>query len=119
MKTLSILILIGTLSALIIGGIFAVTPVLAEAQPQAAAVEIASSIAEAIAPVTGDLATSDQAAPAAELTAADSAIVSASPFTISLEKDRSALEIQPEIETAEVAVESAANLQSFTASVLT
>ena len=118
MKSLSILILAGTLSALIIGGIFAVTPVLAEAQPQPVSEEIVSGPVQAVAPVTGDAAAIELAAPVTELSIADPAIVSASTFTVSLEKDWTALEIQPEIETVEVAVESASNLQSFVASVL-
>ncbi len=108
MKSLSILVLLGTLSAIIIGAFFAITP--ARAQDSAPAVAAASQEqAAVVAPVTGS---QEVAAPAveavapaaAEAAAVEPGVALAQTFTVSLQKDTSS----PVVEAAPAAAELAA-----------
>src|SRR3989304_1350771 len=102
MKSLSILILLGTITAIVLGVLFAFTPVFAKSENASPA--ISSSVSQPVAPMTGgsvDVAvgqapiTASQAqAPAAELSN-DPGLVLASTFSVSFEKDTaSALAVQ-------------------------
>ncbi|MCW5839272.1 MAG: hypothetical protein KIT29_05080 [Anaerolineales bacterium] len=115
MKSLSILVFLGTLSALIFGAMFAIKPV--SAQAAAPSDPPAPQSETVLAPVTGAEAP-QKGGPAA----ADPGAVLAQAFVINLQKDRSA----PAVDTAPVAAaESAAapapaqatTLQSFASSV--
>lgn len=107
MKSLSIFILLGTVTALIIGGLFGVTPVLAET----------NSPAEPAAPLTGDTLAVElaQAAPVVELVVDEPVSVAASALSVDIAKDFAA---QQEVE-AELAAqaEAAAAFNAFIASV--
>jgi hypothetical protein len=94
MKSLSTLILIGTVTALIIGGIFAVTPVFAEAQSKVQLQELNNSTAAVVAPVTGNPVESDPivAASSPETTLEDPGTVLESTFSIAVTKDWAAQE---------------------------
>lgn len=117
MKSLSILVLTGTLAALIIGGIFAVSPVFATPnQP------VEAQVADPVAPLTGTIAEQVAAEPvvaeADTATAAeDPGAALASTFTINLEKDRSSAE--EALESAAPAAEEQSSLNAFVASVST
>ena len=97
MKSLSRFILLGSISTLVIGGIFAVTPVLAETQPQVASVVLDSASPEAAPAAIGAGAGTefDPAAPVVGVPAADPAT-----FAVGLAKDWDALETQQEAEAA-------------------
>src|SRR3990172_7627995 len=94
MKLLSILILLSTIAAIVLGVLFAFTPVFAKSENASPA--ISSSAAQPVAPMTGgsvDVAvgqspiTASQAqAPAAELSN-DPGLVLANTFSVSFEKD--------------------------------
>lgn len=109
MKSLSILVFLGTLSALIFGAMFAIKPVSAQA---AAPSDAPAPQSEAVlAPVTGAEAP-QKGGPAA----ADPGAVLAQAFVINLQKDRSA----PAVDTAAApAPAQATTLQSFASSVST
>ena len=139
MKSLSILILLSTIAAIVLGVLFAFMPVFAKSENASPA--ISNSAAQPVAPMTGGSVdvTIEQApttasqgqAPAAELSN-DPGLALASTFSVSFEKDTaSALAVQEaeaqaealqaeqeaaqaEAETAETAV---ASLDSFVASV--
>ncbi|UYN90468.1 MAG: hypothetical protein KIT08_04320 [Anaerolineales bacterium] len=110
MKSLSILVLLGTLSAIIIGAFFAITP--ARAQDSA-------PVVAAVAPVTGS---PEVAAPAAEVAApvvAEAAAVEpgvalAQTFTVNLTKDTSSpvIETEPAVELAAVEAAPAAQAEA-------
>lgn len=110
MKSLSILILLGTLTALVIGGIFAVIPVLAEKSknPDAAPQEVASA-PEPVAPLTGEVAVDEpvvlEANDEVEL-ATETDETLATTFTLNIEKD-----------TAGALAAQEASFESFAASV--
>lgn len=116
MKSLSILVLTGTLAALIIGGIFAVTPVFATPSQPAEA-----QAAEPVAPLTGSVvAESEVAAVVAEESvsapaADDPGAALAGTFTISLEKDRGSAEVAQE--AAAPVAEQQSSFNDFVASV--
>jgi hypothetical protein len=117
MKSLSILLLLGTITAMIIGGIFAVSPVFAE--NQAASPDQSDNSVEPIAPVTGN--TAAQAAPvvANEQAAVPEQIAPvAIALTSSLEKDTASAEAQPET-TATEGSETVPSFDTFVASVST
>jgi len=96
MKSLSRFILLGSISTLVIGGIFAVTPVLAETQPQVASVVLDSASPEAAPAIGAGAGTEfDPAAPVVGVPAADPAT-----FAVGLAKDWDALETQQEAEAA-------------------
>jgi hypothetical protein len=125
MKSLSILILLGTVTALIIGGIFAVSPVFAQIPSESAPVQNDNNSEEAVAPVTGNLAVAEQAislsADIAEVSeeAATEAFVST--FSVGLDKDWTAQATLNDVVAAQAAfdVEAQASLAAFTASVST
>jgi hypothetical protein len=109
MKSLSILILLGTLTALVIGVFFAVRPASAEitqidepAQPAAA---------EPVTPLTGEVAAETVVLEASNETDAPAEIAAAA-FAANLEKDTAGALVAQEAE-----VESAASFESFAASV--
>jgi len=125
MKSLSILVLLGTISAILLGVVFAVTPVLAQSNAQTQETNLASS--QPVAPVTGNSAAvsaaGEAAAPVAESNAnADPGLVLASTFSVNLQKDTASAqaaqeaEAQAEAEAQEVA-QSVASFDSFVASV--
>jgi hypothetical protein len=98
MKSLSILILLGTITALVVGGIFAVTPVLASTPEEASA-------AQPLAPVTGAVAAEAELAqlpaPAAIAeNAVDPGTVLANTFSVSIQKDTAGALAQQEAEAA-------------------
>ena len=96
MKSLSRFILLGSISTLVIGGIFAVTPVLAETQPQVASVVLDSASPEAAPAIGAGAGTEfDSAAPVVGVPVADPAT-----FAVGLAKDWDALETQQEAEAA-------------------
>jgi hypothetical protein len=125
MKPLSILILLGTLTALVIGGLFAVTPALADNSPKditnQAFVE-APAAAEAVvenapvAPTTGQVIPLELA----ETNTEEPGLVLGSAFSTEFGKDSAALEIQqaaaPAGETQAAPI-AANNLESFIGSV--
>jgi hypothetical protein len=123
MKTLSTLLLLGTITAIIIGGIFAVSPVFAENQTTSP--DQSNNSAEPVAPITGNAAA--QAAPAEpnELVSAselDAPVAVA--LTFSLEKDTASAEAVQQAEAlaeanAEVSTETVASFDTFVASVST
>src|SRR3989304_1970310 len=94
MKSLSTLILLGTVTALIIGGIFAVTPVFAETQSKVQLQELNNSTAAVVAPVTGNPLESDPVVAASSLEVAleDPGTVLESTFSIAVTKDWEAQE---------------------------
>jgi hypothetical protein len=113
MKSLSILILLGTITALVVGGIFAVSPVLASTP------EVEVSAAQPLAPVTGaveaeaELAQLPAPAAIAE-TAIDPGTVLANTFSVSIQKDTAgALAVQE----AEAAVAAEAQVEAAAAAV--
>jgi hypothetical protein len=106
MKSLSILVLLGTASAILLGAFLAVTPVLANASAAAPSTYVETNLvaAQPVAPVTGQITdTSIQVAPAA----ADPGVVLASTFTVSIEKDTASAQAAQEAE-AEIKVQAAA-----------
>lgn len=124
MKSLSILILLGTLTALVIGGLFAVTPALAESSSEdiinQAFVEAEAAANEApVAPTTGGQAIPLELAETAE----EPGLVLSSTFATDFEKDTSALAIEQGADVAVAAGEAQAapvaanNLESFISSV--
>jgi hypothetical protein len=122
MKTLSILLLLGTITAIIIGGIFAVSPVFAENQTSSP--EQSANSVEPVAPVTGNSA---QVAPAEtnqQASASEQNSPAAVALTFSLEKDTASAEAVQQAEAqaeanASVASETVASFDSFVASVST
>ncbi len=125
MKSLSILVLLGTLSAIVLGAIFAVTPVLAQnTAAQNSSPEI-NLVSQPVAPVTGESAVVslgvEAAAPVAELSAsADPGAVLASTFTVTFEKDTASAQAVQEAEAqAETAAQEATqtSFANFVASV--
>lgn len=107
MKSLSILILLGTVTALIVGGLFVVTPVLAEA----------NSPAKPVAPLTGDTVAVElaQEAPIVELSADEPVSVAVPALSVDVAKDFAA---QQAIEAEQaVQAEAAAAFNAFIASV--
>lgn len=118
MKSLSILVLLGTLSAIIIGAFFAITP--ARAQDSAPVVAAASAEqAAVVAPVTGsqELAApaAEVAAPAvAEAAAVEPGVALAQTFTVNLTKDTSSpvIETEPAVELAAVEAAPAAQAEA-------
>lgn len=108
MKSLSILVLLGTLSAIILGAFFAITP--ARAQDSAPAVAAASQEQAALAPVTGsqEVAAPEAAASAAEAAAVEPGVALAQTFTVSLQKDTSSPVIEAELTAPETAAKEAA-----------
>ena len=94
MKSLSTLILLGTVTALIIGGIFAVTPVFAETQSKVQPQELNNSTAAVVAPVTGNPVESDTVVAASPLEVAleDPGTVLESTFSVAVTKDWAAQE---------------------------
>jgi hypothetical protein len=123
MKTLSILLLLGTITAIIIGGIFAVSPVFAENQTSSP--EQSDNAVEPIAPVTGN--TAAQAAPAEtnqQASVSEQNVPAAVALTFSLEKDTTSAEAAQQAEAqAEtntvVAPAAVASFDTFVASVST
>lgn len=111
MKSLSILILLGTLTALTLGGIFAVSPVLAE---KSNAQEVASQASEPVAPLTGEVAVGEpvvaEAGNEAELAETDAALVTT--FTVNIEKDTAGA-----LAAQEAEANAASEFESFVASV--
>ncbi len=112
MKSLSILVLLGTLSAIIIGAFFAITPARAQDTALEAAPAVASQEqAAAVAPVTGS---PEVAAPAADAAAVEPGAALAQTFTVSLQKDPSSPVVEAELaqeaaaEAPALAVEEAA-----------
>ena len=126
MKSLSILILLSTLTALVIGGLFAVTPALAETSPEditnQAFVE-APAVAEAVvenapvAPTTGGEAIPLELAE----TNADPGLVLSSTFTTEFDKDTTVVDAEVALAApageAQAAPVAANNLESFISSV--
>ncbi|MBX3045398.1 MAG: hypothetical protein KF698_00215 [Anaerolineales bacterium] len=110
MKSLSILVLLGTLSAIILGAFFAITP--ARAQDSAPAVAAASQEQAAVAPVTGSQEVAapvvEAAAPAAEAAAVEPGAALAQTFTVNLQKDTSSPVIEAELAAPETAAKEAA-----------
>jgi len=122
MKSLSILILLGTLTALIIGGIFAVSPVLAESQPQTASEALDNSAVAEVAPVTGSPAAIDPdpaAAPVVDLATDNPGTVLSSTFSVGFAKDWAARDVQLEAEAKQIAAQADAtvNFDNFIATV--
>lgn len=136
MKSLSIVLLLATLTALVLGTLFAVSPALAVSQgfePGADAVAVAlqeaaakipvakASSADNASPVTGaEVGTAVQAAPSADL-AENPGETLGSVFTVSLEKDTVSIQTAPaeleENSRAVVVAESTPALDSFVATV--
>ncbi|MCL4257228.1 MAG: hypothetical protein KJZ53_01715 [Anaerolineales bacterium] len=111
MKSLSILVLLGTLSAIILGAFFAITP--ARAQDSAPAVAAASQEQAAmVAPVTGSQEVAgpvvEAAAPAAEAAAVEPGAALAQTFTVNLQKDTSSPVVEAELAAPETAAKEAA-----------
>lgn len=122
MKSLSILVLTGTLIAIIVGAIFAVTPVFANSSSQPAEAQAA----EPVAPLTGSIAEPAAAelavveAEAAPVVAEDPGAALAGTFTIALEKERNTAATAEDAAAppaAEMAAEDQATLAAFIASV--
>lgn len=107
MKTLSILILLGTLTAIVFGALFAIRPT--QAQEITASVDVAANEPQAalvVAPVTGGQNAAPQAPAAADV---DPGAALAQAFVVNLEKDRSvALAAEAVTETAAPQAEPAA-----------
>ena len=111
MKSLSILILLGTLTALVIGGLFAVTPAMAESSPEditnqafveaPAAAEVAIENAP-VAPTTGGQAIPLELAETSE----DPGLVLSSTFSMEFEKDAAPVAAE---EASDMAVAAPAN----------
>jgi hypothetical protein len=131
MKSLSILVVAGTLSSIVLGAIFAITPASAGATPVEAAAANVASVEQSVAPVTGittNNAPENQApqAPAAQTnTAADpSEFEAATAFTFAFEKDTASAQQLASAEavqqsSASVTQPTFASLASFTAAVAT
>lgn len=134
MKSLSIVVLLGTLSAIVLGAIFAIAPALAgSAAPQTQSSQVSLPAQEEVAPVTGSVpevsaaepvaavVDNSQQAPAADVNAAqDPATALASTFTIAVEKDTASAESQASTAAQQAApaiVAAVADLDSFVASV--
>lgn len=134
MKSLSILVLLGTLSAIVLGALFAITPALAGSAAPQTETNVASNqpITESVAPVTGSVPEAVSAAPAAvaadagqqapssdAVEAQDPGQALASTFTIAVEKDTaSTIAVQGEAApAANVAVPAVADFDSFVTSV--
>lgn len=126
MKSLSILVLLGTLSAIVLGAIFAVTPVLAQNTAAQNSSPETNLVNQPVAPVTGETVASvavEAAAPVAETNAsADPGAVLASTFTVNFEKDTASAQAVQEAEAAaqveaQEAAQSMASFDSFVASV--
>lgn len=120
MKSLSILILLGTLTALILGGIFAVAPVFAEkSNDQEAASQEAASASKPVAPLTGEVAVDEpvvlEAGNSTELTL-DPSANPATTFAVNLEKDIAGALAAQEAE-AQAAAERQNGFEDFVASV--
>lgn len=123
MKSLSILVLVGTLTALVLGGLFAVSAVSAEnSTSQTPASDQSATVAEPVAPLTGNVVEAELAlasgvaeAPAAEFASADPGLALSNAFTLNLSKDTASAQAVQEAEAA--AAESIASLDSFVASV--
>jgi hypothetical protein len=93
MKSLSILILFGTVTALIIGGIFGVTPVFAESQPKGQPQELNNNSTRAVvAPVTGNPMVSDPIVVASPPDLEDPGTLLESALSIGVTKDWAAQE---------------------------
>lgn len=137
MKSLSILILLGTLSAILLGAVFAITPAAASDVIEETANPAASlPAAEAVAPVTGTQPEARSAAPAVEAATqgesapandqaseAEVGEVMASTFTLDLQKDTASGEAvqvaqsQTEAPAVQEAAASTASFESFVAAV--
>ena len=125
MKSLGILVLLGTISAISLGAFLAVTPVLAKAAvAPSTAIEANTLADQPVAPVTGSAAEVEAApetvseAAVAESAAADPGVVLASTFSINIEKDTaSAQAAQEAAAKAAIAAEQQASFNSFVASV--
>ncbi len=116
MKSLSILLLLGTASAIVLGAFLAVTPVLANTSVAAPRTSIETNLAAAQpVAVTGSAAdTAVEAAPAA----AEPGVVMASTFTVSIEKDTaSAQAVQEAAAEAVASAQQQASFDSFVQSV--
>jgi hypothetical protein len=107
MKSLSILILLGTLTALVVGGIFAVSPVLAE---KIDTQEISSSVVEPVAPLTGQVVVDEPVLAEAQI---DPAVSMAAAFTLDLEKDTAGALV-----AQQAVAENLASFETFVASVI-
>ncbi|MEX1247156.1 MAG: hypothetical protein WEA61_01635 [Anaerolineales bacterium] len=117
MKSLSILVLLGSVVALALGGFLAVIPVFADNSNTQAVSAVSQPASGPLAPITGDLETQIEitpiesrpafSAPVAEVAAADPGSALASTFTVSLTKDRAAMEamLVAEAEASEAAVQ--------------
>jgi hypothetical protein len=137
MKSLSILILLGTLSAIVLGAAFAITPAFAgNAAPETASQASSLPAAEAVAPVTGsqpEIASAapvasaqdeTQPAPSTDVTS-DEAVgeVMASTFTLNIEKDTASAEAMQEANAlteapaAQQPAPAASSFESFVTSV--
>lgn len=94
MKSLSILVLLGTLSAIILGAFFAITPARAQdtVLESAPAVAAASQEQAAVAPVTGSAEVA-----AREAAAVEPGVALAQTFTVNLQKDTSSPVVEAEL----------------------
>lgn len=122
MKSLSILILLGTLTAIVVGAFFAVSPVLAENKTQIEPETPINTAVKPLAPVTGSPSVEApvvELSSVAELNSAEAGTVLASTFTVTVDKNWAALEAQQQAASAEVAAvaEAATNLENFVATV--
>jgi hypothetical protein len=133
MKSLSIVVLLGTLSAIVLGAIFAIAPALAGAAPETQSNPVADlPVEQAVAPVTGsaaeDLAAAAPAAvvvdaaetaPQTDVNAEDPGLTLASTFSMTVEKDTASVEAVQEAAApaASVAQPEGMDLASFAASV--
>ena len=83
MKSLSILILLGTVTAIVLGGLFAVSPVLAEASTEPVSQPVAAQVQpiEPVAPTTGRISDAATAAAEASISTAPGADESISAVT--------------------------------------
>lgn len=127
MKSLSILVLLGTLSAIVLGAIFAVTPVLAQNTAAQNSSPETNLVSEPVAPITGEPAVVsvavEAAAPVAESNpSADPGAVLANTFTVTFEKDTASAQAVQEAEAAaqveaQEAAQSMASFETFAASV--
>lgn len=129
MKSLSLLILLGTITALVIGGLFVVTPAMAESSTEIVvnqALVEAPSAAEAVveleapvAPTTGEVVALEAATVA---TSEDPGDVLGSVFSVSFEKDTASAPVEQAVaETnnlavAEISAQNTNSLSSFAAS---
>jgi hypothetical protein len=124
MKSLSILVVLGTLSAIVLGAIFAITPALAGATPVEASQTSSASGEQSVAPVTGNTtnnAPENQApqSPAAQTNAAAaSEVEAATAFTFAFEKDTASAEAVQQ-SAAPAAQPAVASLAGFAASLAT